>query len=77
MKLKFYAITKDYFGEYILLDNNIISIKDLKQELIAQKPEAELIINNCRFAVDMNFIDEFFLLQSYHEVNVIPPSSGG
>lgn len=77
MKLIFYAITKDYFGEYLSIDKNIISIQDLKQELITQNPEAESIINNCRFAIDMNFVNDFFLLDNVNEVNVIPPSSGG
>ncbi|MFN0050049.1 MAG: MoaD/ThiS family protein [Cytophagales bacterium] len=77
MKLKFYAITKDYFGDSITIEKNLISIQDLKQELITQNPEAEQVVNNCRFAVDMNFVDEYFLLQPNFEINVIPPSSGG
>jgi sulfur-carrier protein len=77
MKLKFYAVTKDIFGESLTLDNQISSIEELMKVLVEIKPESENILKSCRFAIDLNFVDSFFLLQPNHEINIIPPSSGG
>jgi molybdopterin synthase sulfur carrier subunit len=77
MKVQVFAALKDYFDKEFEVDANIASITELRDSLIHFKPETGTILNNCRFAVDDEFVDMNFKLKSHDTIVIIPPSSGG
>lgn len=77
MKVHVFAVLKDYFDKEFEVDRNIRDAAELKKFLIQAKPAAATILNNCRFAVNDEFVDLNFKLQSYDTITIIPPSSGG
>ncbi len=74
LKLKFYALYKDLFGEEKIIDvSDNIKVKDLreiiKKELPEDYPEPVILVGG-RYAEDEEPILE-------EEVHVVPPASGG
>lgn len=77
MRVQVFAALKDFFDKEFEADNNLKTLVELRQALILQKPEAEKILNNCRFAVDEEFVDMNYKLKTHDIIAIIPPSSGG
>jgi molybdopterin synthase sulfur carrier subunit len=77
MKVQVFAVLKDHFDKEFEIEENISDAAELRSFLIQSRPGAEAILNNCRFAVNDEFVDLNFKLQSYDTVTIIPPSSGG
>lgn len=77
MNIVFFAIAKDFFGSVVSIDSEFKDIATLKQYLISQKPESEKVILSSRFAVEMEFVSDEFIIENIAEIYVIPPSSGG
>ena len=77
MKVQVFAVLKDHFDREFEIDENIASAAELRSFLMQSKPGATTILNNCRFAVNDEFVEMNFKLQSYDTVTIIPPSSGG
>jgi len=77
MKVQVYAVLKDHFDKEFELNVPIHSIAELSDALIKLNPGVKNIIPICRFAVDDNFVDNNFQLQSNDSIHIIPPSSGG
>jgi molybdopterin converting factor small subunit len=77
MKVHVFAVLKDHFDKEFEIEDDISNAAELKSFLIQVRPEAATILNNCRFAVNDEFVEMNFKLQSYDTVTIIPPSSGG
>jgi molybdopterin synthase sulfur carrier subunit len=77
MKVQVYAILKDHFDKEFELNEPVHSVAELSEALIRRNPAVKKIIPICRFAVNDNFVDNDFQLQSNDSIHIIPPSSGG
>ena len=77
MTVQVFAALKDFFDKEFEVDESIKTLLDLRHSLILSKPEAENILNNCRFAVDEEFVDMNYKLNTNDTIAIIPPSSGG
>ncbi len=76
MKIKVFAILKDYLDEEFEI-SNVKDVNEINKLLIAQKPEIASILNACRYAVGNSFIDVNVQLSENDTIFIIPPSSGG
>ncbi|MEO5911648.1 MAG: MoaD/ThiS family protein [Pelobium sp.] len=77
MKIKSYAILKDYFPAEVQHSSCPKTIAELKEQLSQQNPSAKAILDLCRFAVDDAFVSLNHQLIGNEKISVIPPSSGG
>ncbi len=77
MKVQVFAILKDHFDKEFEIEEDISDATELKNFLIQSRPAAAMILHNCRFAVNDEFVEPNFKLQSYDTITIIPPSSGG
>lgn len=77
MKVQVYASLKDHFEKDFELTEPIPDIDALKNKLKILAPNAEQLLQRCRFAVSDEFVDSNFKLNNHDTVFVIPPSSGG
>lgn len=77
IKIKTYAILKDYFTAQINLNLGFKNIDELKAYLIVQNPAAKEILNLSRFAVEDTLVNTDYNLSGDENVSIIPPSSGG
>lgn len=77
MRVHVFAALKDFFDKEFEADESITTLVELRRSLILSKPEAENILNNCRFAVDDEFVDMNYKLKTNDTIAIIPPSSGG
>lgn len=77
MRIQVFAALKDFFDKEFETRENVNTLDELRRYLILSKPEAENILNNCRFAVDEEFVDMNYKLQAHDTIAIIPPSSGG
>ncbi|MET4082654.1 molybdopterin converting factor small subunit [Pedobacter sp. UYP30] len=77
MKIKIYAMLKEYFADEIECMSSLETIGALKLELIARNPSAKEILDISRFAVNNTFVALDYPLHSGDFIDVIPPSSGG
>lgn len=77
MRVQVYAALKDFFDKEFETKENVKTLADLRRYLILSRPEAEVILNNCRFAVDEEFVDMNHKLKAHDTIAIIPPSSGG
>ena len=77
MRVQVFAGLKDFFDKEFEADESIKTLVELRHSLIRLKPEAENILNNCRFAVDDEFVDMNYKLKTNDTIAIIPPSSGG
>ena len=79
IELLLFANSKDLFGKSqisIELPDEA-TVGDLKAALVAQKPNAALLIQRCAFSVDQRYATDTTLLLAKHEIAMIPPVSGG
>lgn len=77
IKIKTYAILKDYLTAEINLNLGFKNIDELKAYLIVQNPAAKEILNLSRFAVEDTFVNADYNLSGDENISIIPPSSGG
>ncbi|HTN19530.1 MAG TPA: MoaD/ThiS family protein [Pelobium sp.] len=77
MKIKIYAVLKDYFPATVEINSAIANISELKAQLEKQNPSAKAILDLSRFAVDDAFVALEHGLTGTETISVIPPSSGG
>lgn len=77
MKVQVYASLKDYYGKDFELSDPVADISALKLHLQQIAPQAEQLLNRCRFAVSDEFVSGDFKLNPNDTIFVIPPSSGG
>lgn len=76
MIIKLFASLKEKYGsnKIVIEKDNLKNIYDLKKYL---EENYNLDVNNCMFACNLEYVDEKFLLESEHEISIIPPVSGG
>ena len=77
MKIKVYAVLKEYFKPEFELKEGMLSLADLKEELIKLNPDAVKLINLSRFAINDTFINPDHHFYGDENISIIPPSSGG
>ncbi len=77
MKIKTYAILKNYFPDVIDMVLELKNIEQVKNQLEEINPSAKEILNLSRFAVDDTFVSLNHQLNGNEAISVIPPSSGG
>ena len=77
MKIKVYAVLKDYFESEIDLNTAAENITELKDKLILLNPSAKEILNLSRFAVNEVFVNKDYQISKNEIISIIPPSSGG
>lgn len=77
MKVYTYAILKDYFDKEFVVEEQLVSVKDLNNFLSQRNPAATTILSACRYAVKDNFVGDDFVLNTEDTIHIIPPSSGG
>jgi molybdopterin synthase sulfur carrier subunit len=77
MKIKIYAVLKEYFEPEIDLEEIALNITELKAALLAINPSAKQILNLSRFAVNDVFINNDYQISNHETIYIIPPSSGG
>lgn len=77
MRVQVFAALKDFFDKEFEADESIKTLAELRHSLILSNPAAENILNNCRFAVDEEFVDMNYKLKTNDTIAIIPPSSGG
>ena len=77
MRVQVFAALKDFFDKEFETNDNIETLADLRRHLVVSKPEAENILNNCRFAVEEEFVELNYKLKPHDTIAIIPPSSGG
>ena len=77
MRVQVYASLKDYYEKDFEITDPIVDISALKNQLKQMAPQAEQLLNRCRFAVSDEFVSGDHKLNAHDTVFVIPPSSGG
>ena len=77
MRIQVYASLKDYYERDFELSEPVIDISALKNQLKQMAPQAEQLLNRCRFAVSDEFVSGDHKLNPNDTIFVIPPSSGG
>lgn len=77
MKVEVFAVLKDHFEKEFEVDASITNTTELRNFLIQSRPEATNILNSCRFAVNYEFVDMNFKLETHDTIVILPPSSGG
>ena len=77
MKVTVYAVLKDYFDPSFDIEENFLSIEELKKKLEEIKPSAVPVLNACRFAVNDEFVNLDFKIKEDDSISILLPSSGG
>ena len=76
--IKTFAALKEYFPPTFEFESaSILTVSDVKKELIRTKPETNNILSVSRFAVNDVFVNESTPVNDQTTVCIIPPSSGG
>jgi molybdopterin synthase sulfur carrier subunit len=77
MKVFLYAILRDYFDHEVWIQEPVRTVDELKEKLLLRNESAREILDNCRYAVNDEFIDHSYIFQSHDIVSILPPASGG
>ena len=77
MKVEVFAVLKEHFDKKFEVNESIATPGHLMNFLIESKPEARAVLGNCRFAVNDEFVEMNFKLNSNDTIVILPPSSGG
>lgn len=77
MRVTVYAVLKDYFDPSFDVKENISSVEELKVKLERLKPQADSVLNACRFAVNDEFVNLDFKIKEDDNISILPPASGG
>jgi molybdopterin synthase sulfur carrier subunit len=75
--IQYFAALKDYFPIKESFEVNNITVKELRKILIRNNPACEGVLNSCRFAVDLSFVNDEYIIKSDETISVIPPAGGG
>ncbi|MCC2598776.1 MoaD/ThiS family protein [Sphingobacterium sp. FBM7-1] len=75
--LEFFAGLKDYFPTLMEVREAPADIHHLRTYLMSEQSLAKALLQQCRFAVADQFVQEDYPLRPGDVVLVIPPSSGG
>ena len=77
MKIEVFAVLKDYFKKEFEIADQLDTIADLKQYLVAINPSSVEVLSRCRFAVADDFVVDNYKITGNDNIMIIPPSSGG
>lgn len=78
MRVKVFAVLKDYFDkEFVLKSDEQPDVATLRANLSALNTSAHGVLQLCRFAVDNEFVDDNHKLNDDDTICIFPPSSGG
>lgn len=78
IKIKTFANLKDYLPEEFKMNvEENTSIRDLKELLIRRYPQIQSILDNSRFAINEEFVEDVAIIRKNQIVYIIPPVSGG
>lgn len=77
MRIQVFAVLKTFFKKEFELKARINTIAELRTHLRVVNPDAEAILELCRFAVLDEFVTDQYILTGNEHIVVIPPSSGG
>lgn len=77
MKIITYARVKDFFDKEFFIEEPVKTIQELREMLQQKMPAATMVLSECRFAVNDEFVEDDFLPGKEDTVHIIPPSSGG
>ena len=77
MTVQVFAMLKDHFDNEFEVSSEIRTTDQLKSYLAAYRPSSAHILDNCRFAVNEEFVDMNYKLNANDIITIIPPSSGG
>ena len=78
IKVTCFAGLRKFFDSEVTLEIELpISYGEITQQLKDLNPEASVILNNCRIAVNETFVKPTEILSSNRPIFLIPPSSGG
>ena len=78
MKVQMFAVLKNYFTPELTIESaGITNVSDLVNWLTTINPDADKVLNNCRVAVDMEFVSREYKLKEDDVISFVPPSSGG
>jgi len=75
--IQFFAALKDYFEEKVEWPIHSKTIAELKEELAKAQPKAVPVLNTCRFAVNLAFVNDNYLINDNETISIIPPAGGG
>ncbi len=75
--IQFFAALKDYFNEKEEWPLHNKTIADLKETLSKAKPDAVPVLITCRFAVNLTFVNDNYLINDNETISIIPPAGGG
>ena len=77
MTIQVYATLKDFYNKKFEMTERVETISDLREKLLIINPKATDILSICRFAVNDNFVENDYTLQTHDNISIIPPGSGG
>ena len=78
MKIHVFAVLKDYMPAVFELDVSAVkNISGVGELLKKQFPNAEALLNTCRYSSDTALLSIEDEITNYENIFVIPPSSGG
>ncbi|MDH7604382.1 MAG: MoaD/ThiS family protein [Melioribacter sp.] len=76
--IKIFANLKDYLPEeFQLIIDEDSSIEQLRNLLINKQPQIKNILDNSRFAINEEFVDDNTIIKKNNTIYIIPPVSGG
>lgn len=75
--IQVFAALKDFFPAIENYSFSNISISELRKILIRNNPSSEGVLNSCRFAVDLTFVNDDYIIKSNETISIIPPAGGG
>jgi len=78
MKIHVFATLKDFMpAEFEFESGSFNTIGEMKEILKLKFPDAEKLIDSCRFATEHEILPIDQEIKIYESIFVIPPSSGG
>jgi molybdopterin converting factor small subunit len=79
MKIHVFASLKDFMPSQFELEevSFTTTIGEMKEILKLKFPDAEKLIDSCRFSTEQEILSFDSEIKTYENIFVIPPSSGG
>lgn len=78
MRIQVFAALKDFMPPALELDvTGIKTVKELKETLVLHYPDADALLQSCRFSTEKELLSLEKEITDYENIFVIPPSSGG
>lgn len=77
-KIVCFAGLRKFFGDELTISVQLpLSYKDIIDHLKLLKPKASEVLDNCRVAVDKEFVSLNSFKTDDNTIYIVPPSSGG